>query len=240
MKKQNLHILKFHNPLFGVYAHIVMLMALFFVISSNAFAQKINIYGLTPEWNNKTFCDNGNGYQPTIITAPSLSYSGAYSDKFIYNYQWEQAIDNGNWKPVLEVKDAKFIQAYTPSLLVSNNDAASATKYAWRLKITDIANDAQQVFSDVYSLTLYNSIKVTPQIISASADAKLFDINLSITGGSPSKTYKWVNADNYNEILNTQNAKNLNAGNYLVTIYAEGCLPVNINISTNKLNKTNN
>jgi hypothetical protein len=92
----------------------------------------------------------------------------------------------------------------------------------------------------VYSLTLYNSIKVTPQIISASADAKLFDINLSITGGSPSKTYKWVNADNYNEILNTQNAKNLNAGNYLVTIYAEGCLPVNINISTNKLNKTNN
>ena len=239
MKKQNLHILKFGNPFLGYALHVFLLLGIILIASSNAFAQKLNIYSVMPEWNNKTFCDNGIGYQPSVITAPSLSYSGSYSDKISYNYQWEQAIDNGNWKTVFEAKDAQFIKAYTPSLLVNNNDATS-TKYAWRLKVTDVANGAQQVFSDVYSLTMYSPIKVTPQIITATADAKLFDINLSISGGSPIKTYKWVNADNYNEILNTQNAKNLKAGNYLVSINAEGCLPVNINISTNKLDKTNN
>lgn len=236
MKKQNLHILKFVNPFLGYALHVVVLLS---IISSSACAQKLNIFSVMPEWNNKTFCDNGIGYQPAIITAPSLSYSGAFVDKVSYNYQWELALDNGNWKTVLEVKDAQHIQGYIPSLLVNNSNATS-TKYAWRLKITDVANGAQQVLSDVYSLTLYSPIKVTPQIITASADAKLFDVNLSITGGSPVKTYKWVNANNYNEILNTQNAKNLTAGNYLVTINAEGCLPVNININTNKQDKTTN
>ena len=79
-----------------------------------------------------------------------------------------------------------------------------------------------------------------PAIITASTDAKLFDVNLSIADGSLVETYKWVNANKYNEFFNTQNAKNLTAGNYLVTINAEAYLPVNINISTNKLDKTNN
>jgi hypothetical protein len=79
-----------------------------------------------------------------------------------------------------------------------------------------------------------------PAIITASTDAKLFDVNLSIADGSLVETYKWVNANKFNEIFNTKNAKNLTAGNYLVTINAEAYLPVNINISTNKLDKTNN
>jgi hypothetical protein len=239
MINQNLHILKFVNPFLGYSLHVFLFVAVILTTSLSAFAKKLNIYNVVPKWNNKTFCDNGIGYQPAIITAPSLSYSGAFVNKVSYNYQWELALDNGNWKTVLEVKDAQHIQGYIPSLLVNNSNATS-TKYAWRLKITDVANGAQQVLSDVFSLTLYSPIKVIPQIITASADAKLFDVNLSIADGSLVETYKWVNANKYNEIFNTQNAKNLTAGNYLVTINAEAYLLVNINISTNKLDKTNN
>ncbi|MBK7761980.1 MAG: hypothetical protein IPI46_01235 [Bacteroidetes bacterium] len=234
MKKNSIcHVKVGHRN--SVFLLFVVSFTCLLFISTPGFSQKskLGIATVPPEWNNKTFCDNGNGFDPSPITAPGFSYVGSVANDPKYNYAWEQKAGDGNWEEVSSGKQKVVIPAFNPSLIKNKNKQGEMEKFQWRLKVTDVANGNQTVTSEVYSLQLAAKLNFT---YTTTADAQGANaVEVLPSGGIGTKRYTWSSADAAipfpADRMHNKNQEGLQAGVYKLTITDEGCKPISQTIT---------
>lgn len=194
-----------------------------------AFSQKskLTISMNTPEWNGKTYCDNGNGFDPSPINAPGFNYVGTNPNDPKYNYDWEQKINEGNWVEVNAGKQKVVVPAYNPSVLKNDDKQGDIENYQWRLKVTDVANGNQIVSSEVYTLKLAAKLQFT--YTATKEDSGNFSIDVNEKGGIGAKRYVWESSDKANPFpadrMHNKNQTGLQPGVYKLTISDQSCKP---------------
>lgn len=198
----------------------------FISFSVHAQSSVIHLFSLTPDWNHGTFCGAGNGYDPSRITAPSVSYSGKNTEEPSYEYYWEQKKNDEEWTIVTAAKQAKFIPSYDPPALFNDKPGAKPIQYSFRLRVIDHANGNQTEMTDEFSLTIVAGPLATYKLIPVKGTSKS-DIDLTITGGLADKKYDWSNEKNAEEfpsaMLHVEDPEGLKPGSYLVRINDGGC-----------------
>lgn len=206
-----------------------------FISCLSAYSQsaKFMMNSLSPDWNGKTVCDEGAGYDPESITAPSLNYIGADPKMPSYNYSWEQRVNGGAWVTVASGTAKMMVPSYNPPALV-NLDEKEAV-YQWRLKVVDLANENQKAESDVYVLKLVSGLRGSYKIIEGANH--LSDIELTLKGGKGKRFITWSCADPKKDFpknqATQQNPKGLADGDYLLKVVDEGCHPYTDKIKIN-------
>jgi len=207
---------------------IVFLSILFLFISClSGYSQlaKFTMNSLAPDWSGKTVCDNGAGYDPEIINAPSLNYIGADPKMPSYNYSWEQRLNSGAWVSVSSGKAKMMVPSFNPPALINLDDKEAV--YQWRLKVVDLANGNQKAESDVYTLKVVSGLRGSYKIIETANH--LSDIELTLKGGKGKRVITWSCADPKKVFPKNQSAqqnpKGLPEGEYLLKVVDEGCHP---------------
>jgi hypothetical protein len=193
-------------------------------INASAQATKVSIMSLAPEWQGQKVCE---GYNPSFITAPSVSYSGTNINEPKYTYQWEQQIGDGKWTSIISAQDVAFIRSFDPPALELPKGNVSPTKFSWRLSIQDMANGAQTQFGDIYSLMVYPAIQGTYSISQSEPGSQKTAVTLDIKGGFPEKSFAWEVVEKQGSLTADQVSKkdqsSLNPGTYKVTVSDNFC-----------------
>jgi hypothetical protein len=187
-------------------------------------ASKVSIMSLAPEWQGQKVCE---GYNPSFITAPSVSYSGTNINEPKYTYHWEQQIGEGKWVALVSAKDVAFIRSFDPPVLELPKGNLSPTKISWRLSLQDLANGAQTQVSDAYSLMVYPAIQGTYSLSQPEQGSQKTAVVLDIKGGFPDKTFAWEVVEKQGFLAADQVSKkdqsSLSPGTYKVTVSDNYC-----------------
>lgn len=214
---------------------ITLLLAFLLPFLTFATKPKMLLFSIAPEWHGKTVCDNGNGYDPSVIVAPSMSYSGDSVNEPSYNYRWEQK-DGASWVTVSTGEGVTFVPAFNPAVIY-NTDTKSK-KVAWRVIVTDVSNNFQIVASDEYSLTLLPTIKAVSSVSGPKGNKQKYAIELTVTGGSEAKSFLWstFDTDGKRSLLEEKGEvlEGVSAGKYQVEITDKVCAPFIYKINTDK------
>lgn len=202
------------------------LMALFATllsigVSSNVSAQCSNmtLNNVTPPWNGFEFCDNGSGYNPAAINAPTINYVGSCTNTPSYTYVWEFRVNfNPTWTTVASGTGSAFVPGYDPPAQFNSTPGSPLNFYQWRITVTDNANGGQTAQSGNYTVSIGSqmtgSTSVTPITCVGANDAS---INLTVNGGLTNKTYSWSTG------ATTEDISGLAPGTYTVTVTDGGC-----------------
>jgi hypothetical protein len=209
------------------------------VLMNKGYSQspKMSIAAIAPEWNGKRVCE---GYNPTPINAPTFSYSGNGVQEPSYDYSWMQKVNDGAWVAISTAKKSQFIPSFDPEA-INNSTSKSGQElvhYAWKLKVTDNGNGAQNVESDSYKLDVLSSIHATSNVISPKTLGGKYAINLKVSGGSPDYIYDWSSLDSKVSFPSSQshvkNPAGLMPGVYQVVIKDKSCPSVKLVIDIKK------
>lgn len=207
------------------------------------FAQtEMHVFTLAPEWNGLEVCNPGGGYKPTPINAPSTSYSGKDIKEGLYDYVWEQKVDNESWVEVSAEKSVKSIPACKIKPLFNKNENGTSKKFSWRLKVKDLANGNLTSESEVYTLIL--SSEMILKFRSTTSSNNKINIDLTVIGGMSPMTYEWKSTDSKNKIptasTSQEDPEGLIPGEYQITV-KDQCSSVSqiINTSNIENNSTN-
>lgn len=186
----------------------------------------MHLFSLSPEWNHGTYCGAGAGYDPSRITAPSVSYSGKNTEEPSYDYYWEQKKNDDEWTIVKAGKEVKFIPSFDPASLMNDKPGGNAIKYSFRLRVTDHANGNQSQMTDEFSLTIVAGPLASFKVLPVKGSNKS-TIDLTVTGGLPDKKYDWSNEKNAEDfpsaMLHVEDPEGLKPGTYQVRINDGGC-----------------
>lgn len=204
------------------------------------FAQtEMHIFTLAPEWNGSEVCNPGGGYKPTPINAPSTSYSGKDIKEGLYDYVWEQKVDNETWVEISSEKSVKFIPACKINPLFNKNENGASKKFSWRLKVKDLANGNLSSESEIYSLTLAS--EMTLKFYSSASPNNKINISLSVVGGMGPMTYEWKATDAKIKVpatsTNQKDPEGLTPGEYQITV-KDRCSSVSQIINTSNIENT--
>ena len=75
-----------------------MLIVVGFSPDASAQCSNMTLTNVTPSWNGQEQC---NGYNPSNIAAPTITYTGTCTvTPPRYQYVWESSIDGGSWSTV--------------------------------------------------------------------------------------------------------------------------------------------
>lgn len=234
-----LHLLRSRRFIYQLrWAYVIVLNTLFFApLLLHAQAPVMRIFAISPDWNGKQFCDNGAGYDPGPINAPSMSYSGKDIKEASYTYSWEQQINQAEWTVVASGQGKSFVPSFNPPVLYHSGKNGTPVTYRWRLKIKDVANGNQSVTSDTYELTLGAKPVVNYVTTSTPGMKNKVTINLTVSGGFAGKVYTWSAQGNGEKFpdaqLHAEDPTGLSAGMYTVLVDDKVCLSIKQNINTN-------
>ena len=217
--KPNAHAI----PCFLRIGIVTIIFTIMSCLSAYSQSAKFMMNSLSPDWNGKTVCDDGGGYDPESITAPSLNYIGADPKMPSYNFAWEQRVNGGAWVAVSSGSAKMMVPSYNPPALM-NADEKEAV-YQWRLKVVDLANGNQKAESDVYTLKVVSGLRGSYKIIEGANH--MSDIELTLKGGKGKRVITWSCADSKKvfpkDQSSQQNPKGLPDGDYLLNVVDEGC-----------------
>ena len=117
---------------------IILIFTIFVTNDLSAQGVKMSVNYIAPEWNGTKVCDGGGGYNPTPITAPSISYSSSDVNAIKegkYDYTWKQKINNEEWQTVSSGKSVNFIPAFNPPLLFNAPSGSALKTFSYQLII---------------------------------------------------------------------------------------------------------
>jgi len=198
----------------------------------------MSLFGISPEWNGKEFCDSGNGFKPSRISAPLISYAGNNTDIPLYNYTWEQRINGGSWVEIASGKSVKIIPSCYPAVLYYKSEGTKPILYNWRLKLINISSK-ETLESEIYSLSLMSSMSLQKMITQNQQDKNKYNVDLRVVGGLSNKSFEWKSLNPKVNLTSTQKTAEdpvgLPAGEYQITI-KDGCSSV---VQTIQLNPEN-
>jgi hypothetical protein len=231
------------HPTIGVWMNSIIsipLMALLLLTPSFIYAQKtiMRMEMITPEWNGKQVCDEGNGYRLTPINAPAINYSGNQIKDAKYNYVWEQKINNDVWTEVASANNTTAIKGFNPKFIYNRIAGSAVKQYVWRIKVTDIANGNQTLVSEEYSISLASPMLIQSETKAQDAHNTKYSFQITVTGGFANKTYRWKSLDQKQipEIqAQREDPKDLAPGNYEVTVQ-DACTSMSKKLNTSTSN----
>lgn len=203
---------------------------------------KMNAFCSKPEWDSTEVCGANTGYVPSIIPAPSVSYSGTMPKDGMYDYVWEQRLENGPWVQILSGKSVPFVPACRLKALRNAIPGNKPQHYEWRLQMKDIANGFQVYESPIFSLTVVSPLAIDYSIQPSTQQSGLFNVDAKLSGGLKTKKISWSSADPKNKLSDAQRTmedpQGLQVGDYELTV-EDGCSTATqkIIISTNTLSK---
>jgi len=211
------------------------------IISNLANAQSkthMSLFAISPEWNGKEFCDSGNGFKPSRISAPLISYSGNSANIPLYNYTWEQRINGESWVEIALGKSVRTIPSCYPAVLYYKSEGIKPILYNWRLKLVNVSSK-ETLESEIFSLSLMSSMSLHKMITQNQQDKNKYNVDLRVVGGLAIKSFEWKSLTPKVNLTSTQkNAEDpvgLPAGEYQITI-KDGCSSV---VQTIQLNPEN-
>ncbi|HNB80907.1 MAG TPA: hypothetical protein PLP34_04225 [Chitinophagaceae bacterium] len=192
--------------------------------------------GLAPDWNNILVCDNGKGYTPSPINAPSLSYTGVPDEESKYDYEWQMKSGNGEWKSFQSAKGVEFIPSGRVPVL-TNAAGSTELTYSFRLKVDDKTYHLQAE-TEEYTIRIASAPAPYYDIVN---NANGILIDLQVKGGGGVKKFAWASADGRNNIPSSQSKvedpSGLKPGSYKVTISDAVCNPIVHLINTDEKNR---
>lgn len=216
----------------------ILLISLFTIFhTASAQSPIMRIFAITPDWNGKQFCDNGSGYDPGPINAPSMSYSGKDIQEASYTYSWEQQVNQGGWTVVASGQGRSFVPSYNPPVLHYIGKSMVPVTYSWRLKVKDVANGSQLASTETYQLTLGVKPVVTFTTSATSGAKNKVNIDLKVSGGFNGKVFTWSTAGGGENVPEAQqhveDPGGLAYGVYTVLVDDKVCSSIKKNIDTN-------
>ncbi len=225
---------------------IILIITIFFTNDLSAQGVKMTVNYIAPEWNGTKVCDGGGGYNPTPITAPSISYSSSDVNAIKegkYDYTWRQKINNEEWQTVSSGKSVNFIPAFNPPLLFNAPSGSALKTYSYQLIIKDISNGGQESKSEIFSLSLASGISALYQVTPSNKGRDKYSIQLKTNGGYPSKQFSWSSSRNINipqDMIHAESPEGLSKGIYIVEIKDIVCPLKTETINMNELTKQDN
>lgn len=241
MKTKGMPDIAHHSrPMLRTWITAFMLLA-GFVVYGQEDSHSLSLHMNAPDWHTKEVCDPGKGYQPALITAPTISLVYKQSNYNLkdaqYEYVWMQQIGAEEWKTVQTGKSDGFVPPCKPGMLHHDGTNKAPIKISWKLKVRDLANQTAWAESDIYYLTLASTLNVTYTTRLSAKDNKKTTIDLTVSGGFSSKSITWTSEKGEGEVpldqMNLEDPDGLIPGTYKVVV-TDGCNTKALTISTHQ------